>query len=117
MAMKTASSNDHTITRSDEHLTADLALTRTPNHHKENKPMTDATNTTDILDIPRHIGEESTYMAHGNRFRVKKLKSTVYYLENESGRARFGTRSQIKDDIRYTMASGALPPRSKNSGA
>lgn len=60
--------------------------------------------------IPLVMGEQTYYSAHGTTFRLKRLAWDCWYLENvATGRARFGNRAEIEEDIDYTFTAGALP--------
>ncbi len=68
-----------------------------------------------ITMLPMTIGESNLHPVHGTIFRLKRLSVACWYLENTAtGRARFGERSQIEEDILYLEESGALP-RSKGA--
>ncbi len=63
-----------------------------------------------ITMLPMTIGESTLHTVHGTVYRLKRLSVACWYLENtETGRARFGERSQIEADILHLEESGVLP--------
>jgi hypothetical protein len=65
-----------------------------------------------VADVqpPRTVGKEVTFDAHGTRFRCRKLSQSCYCLTAPlvAGRARFGNRKEIAEDIRKAIETGAL---------
>ena len=62
--------------------------------------------------VPRKIGEDVTFTAHGHTFTVSRLSLRTWQLRDHSlrERARFGTRREIAEDVDYASRWGCLPP-------
>jgi hypothetical protein len=57
------------------------------------------------------VGEFKHFEAHGRTFRVRRLRQGVYHLsaDNTKERSRFGSRSQIIEDVKVAVEYGVLP--------
>ena len=64
----------------------------------------------DTIRLPRKRGDETTFVAHGQTFRIKRL-SADYALTCplQSPRVRFGDRADILADVAKCLTSGVLP--------
>lgn len=62
------------------------------------------------IRLPRRHGDETTFEAHGQTFRVKRL-STEFALTCplQTSRVRFGNRAEIMSDVAKCLQSGLLP--------
>ncbi len=72
----------------------------------------------ECIALPHKIDGTTEFTAHGKQWQVKKLRRGTYFLiETTAGastRGRFGTATEISDDIGRVLESGALP-RSETS--
>lgn len=66
--------------------------------------------------LAESIGSTKVFFARGTEFRVKRLRKTTWCLSTPGvEQLRFGTRTDILQDIEHAMDYGVLPPRSKFS--
>ena len=69
-----------------------------------------------MVEIPKRVGGRAEFVAHGQRFTVRKLDRRTWTLHADGvERCRFGNRVQIAEDIAHAELVGTLPPRSPNS--
>lgn len=61
--------------------------------------------------MPRVIGDTHEFHAHGRAFQVKRLRANVWHMRDTaiSSRSRFGTYTEIAEDVARAMESGHLP--------
>jgi hypothetical protein len=64
-----------------------------------------------MVRIPSKMREEITFEAHGKRWHCKRIASDTWMLSVplHSPRARFGTASEIAEDIGSVLETGELP--------
>lgn len=65
----------------------------------------------EAVTMPGKIGEEVTFIAHGKRWHVKRVRRDCWWLSAplHDSRCRFGTQAEIADDIGVVLETGALP--------
>lgn len=68
-----------------------------------------------IMRLPTRDGITTHFAAFEKLFFVKRISRAVFCLWMYQGgeRMRFGTRSEILEDIEYIEDNGCLPPKSK----
>lgn len=64
--------------------------------------------------VPLKVGVTEAFTARDRTFEVKRVNHDTWHLRdvNVSTRSRFGTLSEIREDVANVLETGALPPPS-----